>query len=125
MVNLQWSNFGRLGIYLISNSEAILKLFLLLLLLTVTSVNAYECNKFETQIIGVGEIVSSNELGCLAKLNDIIDYRPSILCPVLLEEITRNFIALDEQQCIDVSENGNLSGVIVQDENHDYLFLDN
>lgn len=98
-----------------------------LILLTVLISNAYafECTKYETQIIGKGEIVSTEYGKCLAKIVKVDDYKPSIVCPILLDEVKNNLVSLNGSQCEEVISNENISGVIVSDENSDFLLLEN
>ena len=98
---------------------------LILLSALISDVYAFECTKNETQIIGNGKVVSLSSEKCLAKIESVRDYKPSILCPVLLDEIEQNLISLNSVQCEDVKNNGVISGIVVDEKNSDYLTLDN
>ena len=98
---------------------------LILLSALISNVYAFECTKNETQIIGKGKVVSLTNGKCLAKLESVRDYKPSILCPILLDEIKDSLISLNDIQCEDVQNDGVISGVLVTEENSGILTLEN
>ena len=88
---------------------------LFLAFLTANSFS-YECGQFETQIIAKGDIFSILEdESCSVKVTEVRDYKPSIICPILLEDILDSFITLTPAQCDSVESDGHISGVVVGD----------
>ena len=94
-----------------------MKLILCLFLTFLTAQSlAYECVQFETQIIAKGDILSYFEdESCSVKVTEVRDYKPSIVCPVLLEEIFGSFVTLTPSQCDLVEFDSHMSGIVVGD----------
>jgi len=82
-------------------------------LLTINTAKAYHCDQFETQLIAKGTETVTESGICVGKLTKVIDYKPSILCPVLLEDIYRSGVTLDEAQCELTKESGRISGIVI------------
>ena len=88
----------------------------LLLAFLTTQSFAYGCLQFETQIIAKGDIFSIFEdESCSVKVTEVRDYKPSIICPILLEEIFDSFVTLTPSQCDLVESDSHISGIIVGD----------